>query len=43
VQHRTAIERGATVVVRCERGDGGLGVWVEADGAVAVTATVAPR
>ena len=40
VQHRTAIERGATVSVRVDRRDGTLSAWVVADGAVAVTATV---
>jgi len=41
VQHRTAIERGATVEVADADVDGGMGVWVVADGVVAVTAQVA--
>lgn len=42
VQHRTAIERGATVEVADADVDGGMGLWVVADGVVAVTALVAP-
>ncbi len=41
VQHRTAIERGATVRVTVARGDD-LALWAEADGAVAVTARITP-
>lgn len=40
VQHRTAIERGATVEVADADVDGGMGLWVVADGVVAVTAQV---
>ncbi len=41
VQHRTAIERGATVDVTVgEDGDGGLGLWAAVDGQVVVTAAV---
>jgi acyl-ACP thioesterase len=40
VQHRTAIERDAAVEVSTHRGDDGLSVWVTADEAIAVTATV---
>ncbi|MEQ1787172.1 MAG: acyl-ACP thioesterase domain-containing protein [Acidimicrobiales bacterium] len=43
VQHRTAIERGASVRVTTADGDGGLSVWAAADGTVALTATVHPR
>ena len=39
VQHRTAIERDADVKVRFEASDG-LSLWVEVDGAVAVTAVL---
>ena len=42
VQHRTAIERGAQVDVQVAEVDGGLSMWVEADGALAVTAVLAP-
>lgn len=43
VQHRTAVERGATVRVRVdELDDGGVALWVEADGVVAATAEVRP-
>ena len=42
VQHRTAIERGATVEVRVANDDHALRLWAEADGAVALTATVSP-
>jgi acyl-ACP thioesterase len=43
VQHRTAVERGAAVeVLEVDRSDGGLGLWVEADGIVAATAEVGP-
>jgi len=41
VQHRTAIERGATVEVTVAGSDDGLAMWAEADGVVALTATVA--
>lgn len=41
VEHRTAIERGALVeLVTADDADGGLSVWVEADGEVAATARV---
>jgi acyl-ACP thioesterase len=40
VQHRTAIERGATVEVTTAEEDGTLRVWAASDGAVAVTAVV---
>jgi len=43
VQHRIAIERGATVEVTVSDGDGALSLWARADGAVAVTARVEPR
>jgi acyl-ACP thioesterase len=43
VQHRTAIERGATVEVRTRSVDGALHLWATADGALAVTARVTPR
>ena len=43
VQHRTAIERGATVTVRTAEDGGGLALWVAADGVVAVTAVVVPE
>lgn len=44
VQHRTAIERGATVeVLVAPRHDAGLSLWARADGAVALTATVDRR
>ena len=43
VQHRTAIERDAAVMVATGSIDDGLGVWVSADDAVAVTATVLRR
>lgn len=43
VQHRTAVERGASVVVATDAlVDGGLGIWVTADGVVAATARVHP-
>jgi acyl-ACP thioesterase len=40
VQHRSAIERGAAVAVRVAEAEGHLGIWVEADSEVAVTARV---
>lgn len=42
VQHRTAIERGATVEVTVASSDDSLALWAVADGVVALTATVAP-
>jgi acyl-ACP thioesterase len=42
VQHRTAIERGATVQVTVDDAGGELCLWAAADGAVAVTAKVSP-
>jgi acyl-ACP thioesterase len=42
VQHRTAIERGATVEVAVVDADGELHLWAGADGATAVTAQVTP-
>jgi acyl-ACP thioesterase len=42
VQHRTAIERGATVEVAVADADGALSLWAVADGTVAVTARVTP-
>lgn len=43
VQHRTAIERGAAVQVAvAELADGGVGLWVQADGTLAATAEVRP-
>jgi acyl-ACP thioesterase len=42
VQHRTAIERDATVEVSTSDDGDGLSVWVRADGSVAVTAVVQP-
>ncbi len=41
VQHRTAIERGADVVVSASDDDTGLTLWATANGAVALTARVA--
>ena len=42
VQHRTSVERGASIeVAHCEV-DGALCTWLIAKGAVAVTAVVAP-
>ncbi len=41
VQHRTAIERDASVAVTSAATDGRLSLWVEADRTVAVTAVVA--
>ena len=43
VQHRTAIERGATVEVTVADDDGALSLWARADGDVAMSAVVAPR
>ncbi len=43
VQHRTAIERDAAVEVMTADDRDGLSLWVTADGAVAVTATVTPH
>src|SRR6187431_2767366 len=43
VQHRTAIERGASVEVTVVDADGRLALWATADGSVAVTATVGPH
>lgn len=43
VQHRTSIERGAVVEVVAADEDGGLRVWLLADGRVAVTAVVTAR
>jgi acyl-ACP thioesterase len=40
VEHRTAIERGATVELVAADDDLGLGVWLVADGAVAASARV---
>jgi acyl-ACP thioesterase len=40
VQHRTAIERDADVVVKTTRDDGGLSLWVAVADAVAVTGVV---
>ena len=40
VQHRTAIERGATVEVRVAHDDQALHLWATADGAIALTAVV---
>jgi acyl-ACP thioesterase len=42
VQHRTAIERGATVEVRTQDDEGALCLWATVDGTIAVTATVTP-
>jgi len=43
VQHRTAVERGAEVQVAvAELADGGIGLWVQADGTLAATAEVRP-
>ncbi len=43
VEHRHAIERGATVTwAAVDREDGGVAVWVLDDGRVAATAVVAP-
>jgi len=42
VQHRTAIERGATVEVTVADDDGALSLWARADGDVAMSAVVAP-
>ena len=41
VQHRTAIERGATVEITVVGADDSLTLWAVADGVVALTATVA--
>jgi acyl-ACP thioesterase len=43
VQHRTAIEREQSVVVRTRFDGDGLSIWVAADDAIAVTAMVQPR
>jgi len=43
VQHRTAIERGATVAVVLAPADGALQLWATADGRVALTARVERR
>lgn len=40
VEHRSAIERGATVELVTTEADGGLHVWVVADGEVAASSTV---
>jgi acyl-ACP thioesterase len=42
VQHRTAIERGATVEIQVARDDQALHLWAKADGTIALTATVRP-
>ncbi len=42
LEHRTAIERGATVELVAVDGDEGLRVWLVADGAVAASAHVQP-
>ena len=43
VQHRTAVERDAAVQVAvAELADGGVGLWVHADGTLAATAEVRP-
>ena len=43
VQHRTAVERGASVSVQLlDQGDGGVAAWVVADGLVAASAEVRP-
>lgn len=42
VQHRTAIERGGLVEVMHDDVGDGMGLWVVADGALAVTAVVVP-
>jgi acyl-ACP thioesterase len=43
VQHRTAIERDATVEVAVASDGGALTLWVRASGAIAMTARVEPR
>lgn len=41
VQHRTAVERGASVdVLAADLPDGGMALWVQADGTVAATAVL---
>jgi acyl-ACP thioesterase len=42
VEHRTAVERGASVELVAEDRDEGLRVWLVADGAVAASALVQP-
>lgn len=43
VEHRTAVEPGQVVTWTCApEGEGGLSVWIVADGAVAATARVVP-